>query len=128
MPSVSRILCASLLPLAAKAFKVRLVFWVTGLVRVTLASIFWLLSPIVRVLSPCAVIYTWFLPEYWLLLSSLEQLIILSAVSATVHKLLMNFGVMDKKVALKLHKPLFYLPLQAFENMNKKFAITAVVK
>ena len=28
---------------------------------------------------------------------------------------------MDKKVALKLHKPLFYLPLQAFENMNKKF-------
>ena len=38
------------------------------------------------------------------------------------------FGVMDKKVALKLHKPLFYLPLQAFENMNKKFAFTAVVK
>ncbi|WP_448826583.1 hypothetical protein [Capnocytophaga bilenii] len=37
-------------------------------------------------------------------------------------------GVMDKKVALKLHKSLFYLPLQAFENMNKKFAFTAVVK
>ena len=37
-------------------------------------------------------------------------------------------GVMDKKVALKLHKLLFYLPLQAFENMNKKYAFTVAVK
>ena len=44
------------------------------------------------------------------------------------YKFIVIIGVMDKKVALKLHKPLFYLPLQAFENMNKKFAFTAVVK
>lgn len=38
------------------------------------------------------------------------------------------FGLMDKIQAKKLHKPLFYLPLQAFENMNKKSAFTVVVK
>ena len=39
-----------------------------------------------------------------------------------------NIGLMDKIQAKKLHKPLFYLPLQAFENMNKKYAFTVVVK
>ena len=38
------------------------------------------------------------------------------------------FGVMDKNEAVKLCNPLFYLPLQAFENMNKKSAFTVVVK
>ena len=37
-------------------------------------------------------------------------------------------GLMDKIQAKKLHKPLFYLPLQAFEKMNKKSAFTVVVK
>jgi len=37
-------------------------------------------------------------------------------------------GLMDKIQAKKLYKPLFYLPLQAFENMNKKYAFTVVVK
>ena len=37
-------------------------------------------------------------------------------------------GLMDKINAEKLHKPLFHLPLQAFENMNKKYAFTVVVK
>jgi len=35
---------------------------------------------------------------------------------------------MDKINAKKLCKPLFYLPLQAFENMNKKYAFTVAVK
>ena len=35
---------------------------------------------------------------------------------------------MDKIQAKKLHKPLFYLLLQAFENMNKKYAFTIIVK
>ena len=35
---------------------------------------------------------------------------------------------MDKNEAVKLCNPLFYLPLQAFENMNKKSAFTVVVK
>ena len=39
-----------------------------------------------------------------------------------------NLGLMDKIQAKKLHKPLFYLPLQAFEKMNKKSAFTVVVK
>ena len=39
-----------------------------------------------------------------------------------------NIGLMDKIQAKKLHKPLFYLPLQAFEKMNKKSAFTVVVK
>ena len=38
------------------------------------------------------------------------------------------FGLMDKIQAKKLHKSLFYLPLQAFEKMNKKSAFTVVVK
>ena len=38
------------------------------------------------------------------------------------------FGLMDKIQAKKLHKPLFYLPLQAFEKMNKKSAFTVVAK
>ena len=38
------------------------------------------------------------------------------------------FGLMDKNVALKLFNPLFYLPLQLFEKMNKKFAFTVVAK
>ena|GEM_PF-938441 len=37
-------------------------------------------------------------------------------------------GLMDKINAKKLYKPLFYLPLQAFENMNKKYAFTVAVK
>lgn len=37
-------------------------------------------------------------------------------------------GVMDKNEAVKLCNPLFYLPLQAFENMNKKSAFIVVVK
>ena len=37
-------------------------------------------------------------------------------------------GLMDKIQAKKLHKPLFYLPLQAFEKMNKKSAFTVVAK
>ncbi len=37
-------------------------------------------------------------------------------------------GVMDKNEAVKLCNPLFYLPLQTFENMNKKSAFTVVVK
>lgn len=37
-------------------------------------------------------------------------------------------GLMDKIQAKKLCKPLFYLPLQAFENMNKKYAFTVAVK
>ena len=40
----------------------------------------------------------------------------------------LNLGVMDKNEAVKLCNPLFYLPLQAFENMNKKSAFTVVVK
>ena len=39
-----------------------------------------------------------------------------------------KMGLMDKIQAKKLHKPLFYLPLQAFEKMNKKSAFTVVVK
>jgi len=39
-----------------------------------------------------------------------------------------NSGLMDKINAKKLYKPLFYLPLQAFENMNKKYAFTVAVK
>ena len=39
-----------------------------------------------------------------------------------------KLGLMDKIQAKKLHKPLFYLPLQAFEKMNKKSAFTVVVK
>ena len=39
-----------------------------------------------------------------------------------------KIGLMDKIQAKKLHKPLFYLPLQAFEKMNKKSAFTVVVK
>ena len=39
-----------------------------------------------------------------------------------------KYGLMDKIQAKKLHKPLFYLPLQAFEKMNKKSAFTVVVK
>lgn len=35
---------------------------------------------------------------------------------------------MYKNVAKKLCEPLFYLPLQAFENMDKKYAFTVVVK
>ena len=35
---------------------------------------------------------------------------------------------MGKIQAKKLHKPLFYIPLQAFENMNKKSAFTVVAK
>ena len=31
---------------------------------------------------------------------------------------------MDKIQAKKLYKPLFYLPLQAFENMNKKLLLS----
>ena len=42
----------------------------------------------------------------------------------TIRKL----GLIDKIQAKKLHKPLFYLLLQAFENMNKKYAFTVVVK
>ena len=42
--------------------------------------------------------------------------------------LLLILGLMDKIQAKKLHKPLFYLPLQAFEKMNKKSAFTVVVK
>jgi len=38
------------------------------------------------------------------------------------------FGLMDKNVAQKLCDPLFYLPLQLFEKMNKKFAFTVAVK
>lgn len=41
---------------------------------------------------------------------------------------LLKTGLMDKIQAKKLHKPLFYLPLQAFEKMNKKSAFTVVVK
>ena len=41
---------------------------------------------------------------------------------------IVNYGVMDKNEAVKLCNPLFYLPLQAFENMNKKSAFTVVVK
>ena len=37
-------------------------------------------------------------------------------------------GLMDKNVARKLFNPLFYLPLQLFEKMNKKFAFTVVAK
>lgn len=37
-------------------------------------------------------------------------------------------GLMDKNVARKLFNPLFYLPLQLFEKMNKKFAFTVAVK
>ena len=37
-------------------------------------------------------------------------------------------GLMDKINAKKLYKPLFYLSLQAFENMNKKYAFTVAVK
>ena len=40
----------------------------------------------------------------------------------------MRLGLMDKIQAKKLHKPLFYLPLQAFEKMNKKSVFTVVVK
>ena len=36
--------------------------------------------------------------------------------------------LMDKNVARKLFNPLFYLPLQLFEKMNKKFAFTVVAK
>ena len=39
-----------------------------------------------------------------------------------------DFGVMDKNEAVKLCNPLFYLPLQVFENMNKKSAFIVVVK
>ena len=39
-----------------------------------------------------------------------------------------RLGLIDKIQAKKLHKPLFYLPLQAFEKMNKKSAFTVVVK
>ena len=42
--------------------------------------------------------------------------------------LIEKLGVMDKIQAGKLDEPLFYLPLQAFEKMNKKFAFTVVVK
>ena len=37
-------------------------------------------------------------------------------------------GLMDKNVARKLFNPLFYLPLQLFEKMNKKFAFTVAAK
>ena len=43
-------------------------------------------------------------------------------------KILRIFGLMDKNVARKLFNPLFYLPLQLFEKMNKKFAFTVVAK
>jgi len=39
-----------------------------------------------------------------------------------------HFGLMDKNVARKLFNPLFYLPLQLFEKMNKKFAFTVAAK
>ena len=39
-----------------------------------------------------------------------------------------DLGVMDKNEAVKLCNPLFYLPLQVFENMNKKSAFIVVVK
>lgn len=39
-----------------------------------------------------------------------------------------NVGLMDKNVARKLFNPLFYLSLQLFEKMNKKFAFTVVAK
>ena len=39
-----------------------------------------------------------------------------------------NVGLMDKNVARKLFNPLFYLPLQLFEKMNKKFAFTVAAK
>ena len=39
-----------------------------------------------------------------------------------------DFGLMDKNVARKLFNPLFYLPLQLLEKMNKKFAFTVVAK
>ena len=39
-----------------------------------------------------------------------------------------NLGLMDKNVARKLFNPLFYLPLQLFEKMNKKFAFTVAAK
>ena len=39
-----------------------------------------------------------------------------------------KLGVMDKNEAVKLCNPLFYLPLQVFENMNKKSAFIVVVK
>ena len=42
--------------------------------------------------------------------------------------LIIKIGLMDKINAKKLYKPLFYLPLQAFENMNKKYAFTVAVK
>ena len=48
--------------------------------------------------------------------------------AANIQKIMINFGLMDKIQAKKLHKPLFYLPLQAFEKMNKKSAFTVVVK
>ena len=37
-------------------------------------------------------------------------------------------GLMDKNVARKFFNPLFYLPLQLFEKMNKKFAFTVAAK
>ena len=37
-------------------------------------------------------------------------------------------GLIDKNVARKLFNPLFYLPLQLFEKMNKKFAFTVAAK
>ena len=39
-----------------------------------------------------------------------------------------EIGLMDKNVARKLFNPLFYLPLQLFEKMNKKFAFTVAAK
>lgn len=42
--------------------------------------------------------------------------------------LIQKIGLMDKNVARKLFNPLFYLPLQLFEKMNKKFAFTVAAK
>ena len=39
-----------------------------------------------------------------------------------------DLGLMDKNVARKFFNPLFYLPLQLFEKMNKKFAFTVAAK
>jgi hypothetical protein len=47
--------------------------------------------------------------------------------SALINNILF-FGLMDKNVARKFFNPLFYLPLQLFEKMNKKFAFTVAAK
>ena len=61
-------------------------------------------------------------------LSNPELKDILQALNTFFQSKEIDFGLMDKIQAKKLHKPLFYLPLQAFEKMNKKSAFTVVVK